>query len=182
MLALKSARIRQLAGGVPVDEPAPPRIDLQPRFRIDSISKHDKALADSFLKREASAARGSQPLLRRVKSKLTRPDKAVKRRPADFRENYFLCKVAGFTHKNAGRLGHAFDDQAVRHDRKRRVQIVQVLFRQRYVLDRGGGGSGSKLRELVDPDPAHEQLSVVSCQLSVAENADAFHWQLATGN
>src|SRR5436305_6410703 len=77
MLAHKSARIRQLSGVLPVEEPLPPRIPLQPRFRVGNISQDDKALAESSLKKEASAARGSQPLLRRVKSKLTRPDKAV---------------------------------------------------------------------------------------------------------
>ncbi|KAJ9606019.1 hypothetical protein H2200_009868 [Cladophialophora chaetospira] len=73
----KIARIRQLCGGVYAEEPTPPRIVLQPRYRVDTITKHDKAVANSFLKREASAARGSQPLLRRVKSKLSRPDRTV---------------------------------------------------------------------------------------------------------
>jgi ankyrin repeat protein len=77
MLAHKSARIRQLSGIVSSEEPPLSRIDLQPRFRLETVTKHDKALAESFLKREASAARGSQSLLRRVKSKLSRPDKAI---------------------------------------------------------------------------------------------------------
>ncbi|KIY02467.1 uncharacterized protein Z520_02606 [Fonsecaea multimorphosa CBS 102226] len=77
MLAHKSARIRQLSGGLFVEEPPPQRIGLQPRFRVETISQHDKAFAESVLKKEASAARGSKPLLRRVKSKLSRPDKAV---------------------------------------------------------------------------------------------------------
>ncbi|EXJ61773.1 hypothetical protein A1O7_02203 [Cladophialophora yegresii CBS 114405] len=77
MLAHKIARIQQLTSGVYEEAPAPPRIDLQPRFRVETITKHDKALAETYLKREASAARVSQPLLRRVKSKLTRPDKTV---------------------------------------------------------------------------------------------------------
>ncbi|KIW31169.1 uncharacterized protein PV07_02838 [Cladophialophora immunda] len=77
MLAHKSARIRQLSGGLYVEEPPLQRIGLQPRFRVETISQQDKAFAESVLKKEASAARGSQPLLRRVKSKLSRPDKAV---------------------------------------------------------------------------------------------------------
>ncbi|EXJ66255.1 uncharacterized protein A1O5_10407 [Cladophialophora psammophila CBS 110553] len=77
MLAHKSVRIRQLSGGLYVEEPHPQRIGLQPRFRVETITQHDKAFAESVLKKEASAARGSQPLLRRVKSKLSRPDKAV---------------------------------------------------------------------------------------------------------
>ncbi|OAP64422.1 hypothetical protein AYL99_00394 [Fonsecaea erecta] len=77
MPAHKSARIRQLSGGLYVEEPPPQRIGLQPRFRVETISQDDKTFAESVLRREASAARGSQPLLRRVKSKLSRPDKAV---------------------------------------------------------------------------------------------------------
>ncbi|KIW85059.1 hypothetical protein Z517_00447 [Fonsecaea pedrosoi CBS 271.37] len=77
MLAHKSARIRQLSSGLYVEEPAPQRISLQPRFRVETISQHDKAFAESVLKKEASAVRGSQHLLRRVRSRLSRPDKAV---------------------------------------------------------------------------------------------------------
>ena len=77
MLARKSARICQLSGGDLPPAPQLARIDLQPRFRINNITKHDRALAESFLRREASATRGSEPLLRRVKSRLARPDKVV---------------------------------------------------------------------------------------------------------
>ncbi|OAL39044.1 hypothetical protein AYO20_01795 [Fonsecaea nubica] len=66
MLAHKSARIRQLSGGLYVEEPAAQRISLQPRFRVETISQHDKSFAESVLKREASAVRGSQHLLRRA--------------------------------------------------------------------------------------------------------------------
>lgn len=77
MLVHKAARIRQLSGSLRVEEPLPPRIPLQSCFRVENISQDDKALAESSLKKEASAARGSQHVLRRVKSKLTGPDKAV---------------------------------------------------------------------------------------------------------
>ena len=80
----------------------------------------------------------------------------MKSRATDFGENHLLGKVAGFTDEDAGGLGHAFDDQAVRDNREGRVKIVQMLFSQRNVFDRRRGGARRELGEFVDPDPAHD--------------------------
>jgi hypothetical protein len=77
MLTHKSVRLRQLAGGTFEEYEPSPRSASRQTSEISCISKHDEDLADFFLRSEAAAARSSQSLLRRVKSKLTKPDRAI---------------------------------------------------------------------------------------------------------
>ena len=92
----------------------------------------------------------------------TQMHQAMEGRAANFRQNHLFLEIASFAHQNAGGLGHAFDDQAVRDDRKGGIQIVQVFLGQGDVLHRRRRRTRSELRELVDPDPSHELL-VASC-------------------
>ena len=55
-------------------------------------------------------------------------------RGRSWRESLFPIKSPRFANKNAGGLGHALNDQAVRHNRKRRIQIVQMFLGKRDVL------------------------------------------------
>jgi hypothetical protein len=83
------------------------------------------------------------------------PDQSVKRRPADLCEDHLLGEVAGLADQDAGRLRHAFDDQAVWDDREAGVEVVEVLLGQRHVLHRRRRRPRRELHELVDPDPPH---------------------------
>ena len=87
----------------------------------------------------------------------------MKRRPADLGEDHFLGEVPRLADQDAGGLGHAFDDQAVRHDRERRVKIVQMLLGQRDVLDRR-----RRCREVNSVNLSIQIQRMSSCQLAVA--------------
>ena len=82
-------------------------------------------------------------------------DEAVERGAADFGEDDFFGEVSGFADEDAGGLGHALDDEAVGHDGEIGIEIVEMLFGERDVFDRHGGGLGIELHEFVDPDRSH---------------------------
>ena len=85
-----------------------------------------------------------------------RADEAVEGRPTDLGEDDLLRKVTRLADEDAAGLRHAFDDQRMRHDRKRRVEVVQMLLGQRDVLDRRRRLPAGELGEPVDPNPTHK--------------------------
>lgn len=77
MLAANVVQFRQPSTGFGLDNAPLPVLDLQTQpYRISQINQFDRSFADSQLKHEAAAARDSQRFLRRVTSKLARPDTA----------------------------------------------------------------------------------------------------------
>ena len=76
--------------------------------------------------------------------------------PIFARIHFFGESFSSFAHQNTGGLRHSFDDQAMRRNRKRRIQIVQMLLGQRDVLNRRRRLLRCELGEFVDPDPTHD--------------------------
>lgn len=77
MLTANASQPRQSSNRFGPDTGPLPVLDLQIQpYRISEINQFDRSFADAQLKHEAAAARDSQRLLRRITSKLTRPDAA----------------------------------------------------------------------------------------------------------
>ncbi|MFT3788827.1 MAG: hypothetical protein QM770_22095 [Tepidisphaeraceae bacterium] len=87
---------------------------------------------DSITSTRADAGAGVVDLIDDgvIQQRLARPNHAVERRPRDLGQHHLVGEVLGFTDQHAGRLRNALDDQALRHDRPIRVEVVDVVFRQ----------------------------------------------------
>ena len=75
MLAANAVPLPQSTASLGLEVAPLPVLDLQTQpYRISQINQFDRSFADSQLKHEAAASRESQRFLRRVTSKLSRPD------------------------------------------------------------------------------------------------------------
>ncbi|KAK5047449.1 hypothetical protein LTR84_006545 [Exophiala bonariae] len=75
MLAANAGPLQQSVASLGLDFAPLPILDLQTQpYRISQINHFDRSFAESQLKHEATSIRGSQRFLRRVTSRLSRPD------------------------------------------------------------------------------------------------------------
>jgi len=79
----------------------------------------------------------------------------VKRDSRNLCQHDLLHESAVLANEQPGGLGHAFQDERVRHDRRAGEVIVQMIFRERNRFDRRRSAAAFELRESIDPKPAH---------------------------
>ncbi len=86
---------------------------------------------------------------------ISRTCPAVERHLRHFGQDDDVLEVVLLAEQDAAGLSHAFDHQRPRHHGKAGEVIVQVLFRQRHILDGRGVAAAFKFVESVNPKPTH---------------------------